>query len=254
MKLEEQLMDYKKKMQVEPREEKIQAVIRQSKEIFFASEQEKILSYHEFLWAQLKLIRKRWWGLQIFLLFLLGAAMASVYREGYLQRSMGVVAAIFVILIIPELWKNRSYCCMEIEEASYYSLRQIYAARMVLFGIVDVLLLTAFCGTMTMGLHMEFTRLLVQFLLPMLVTACICFGTLCSKYIVNETVAIILCLLWCVVWLAVTLNEQIYTVVTLPVWLLCIGFSMGFLCIAVYRALHTCSDYWEVGFDGIRAE
>lgn len=103
-----------------------------------------------------------------------------------------------------------------------------------------------------MGLHIEFTRLLVQFLLPMLVTACICFGTLCNKHIVDETAAIILCVLWSAIWSIVTFNEKIYQMITLPIWLICIGFSFGFLCITVYRTLSNCDNYWEVGLDEIR--
>ena len=122
MNLEEQLMTYKKRIQIELREEKIQETIRKSKETFLVSEQERMLSYHEFLWSQFKLIRKRWWGLQFLLLFLLGATLASAYEDNYIQRCMGVMASTFVILIIPELWKNRSCHCLEIEEASYYSL------------------------------------------------------------------------------------------------------------------------------------
>ncbi len=251
MNLEEQLMAYKKGGLIEPHEGRIQETIRKSREAFFASEQERMLSYHEFLWSQFGLVRKRWWVLQALLLLLLGTMLVSAYEDSYVQRGLGVMASIFVILIIPEFWKNRSCRCMEIEEASYYSLRQVYAARMVLFGIADLLLLTVFCGTMTMGLHIEFTRLLVQFLLPMLVAACICFGMLCSKYMVNETVAIISCILWCAVWLAITLNEKIYTIITLPVWLICIGVSICFLCIAIWRTLKNCDNYWEVGFDGI---
>ena len=254
MNLDEQLMAYKKRAQIGSNEEKIQETIRRSKEAFFASEQERMLSYHEFLWSQFKLIRKKWWFLQFLLLFLPGAILVSAYEESYVGRAMGVIASVFVILIIPELWKNRSCNCMEIEEASYYSLRQIYSARMVLFGIVDVFLLTVFCGTMTIGLYIEFTRLLIQFIMPMLVAACICFGTLCSKYIIDETIAIILCVLWCAVWLVITLNEKIYTMITLPVWLVCIGFSFGFLCIAIYHSLNNCDNYWEVGFDGIGIE
>lgn len=252
MNLDEQLTTYKKRTQIKSKEEKIQETIRKSKEVFFAAEQERMLSYCEFLWSQLKLVRKRWWILQFLLLFLLGTALVSEYEENYVGRGMGVIASIFVILIIPELWKNRSCQCMEIEESSYYSLRQIYSARMVLFGTVDVSLLTIFCGTMTIGLHIEFTRLLIQFLMPMLVTACICFGTLCSKYIMNETIAIILCILWCAIWLVITLNEKIYTIVSLPIWVICIGLSFGFLCITVYRTLNNCGNYWEVGLDEIR--
>lgn len=253
MNLKEQIIDYKKRTQIESQEEKIQETIWKSKEAFFKADQERMLSYREFLWIQFKLIQKRWWMLQFLLLFILGAALVFEYEDSYIGRGMGVMASIFVILIIPELWKNRSCRCMEIEEASYYSLSQIYASRMVLFGIVDVLLLTVFCTTVTMGLRMEFTRLLVQFLLPMLVTACICFGTLCSKYMISETAAIILCVLWSALWLFIILNEAVYKMITLPVWLVCIGGSLSFLCITVFRILKDCDNYWEVGYDGIRA-
>lgn len=251
MNLEDLLMNYKKTVQAEIEEGKIQETIRQSKEVFYAIEQENRLSYHEFLWAQLKLIQKRWCFFQFVLLFILRIMLLSAYEDIYIQRGMGVMASLFVILIIPEFWKNRSYRCMEIEETSYYSLRQIYAARMVLFGIVDILLLTIFCATVTVELHFELTKLLVQFLLPMIVTACICFGTLCSKYILNETVAIGLCIVWSGLWSIITLNEKIYGVITLPIWLALVTVALIFLCITVYRTLNSCDKYWEVDFNGI---
>ena len=254
MNLEKSLLAYKQKAQPEPTEEKIQETIRKSKEIFFTSEQKRTLSYREFLWSQFKLIQKKWWFFQLLILLLLGITIISAYEEAYLSRGMGVLASIFAILIIPELWKNRSCHSMEIEESCYYSLRQIYSARMVLFGAVDVFLLTIFCGTMTFGEHIPFTKLLVQFLLPMLVTACICLGTLCSKYITDESVAMILCILWCALWLAITLNENVYKAVTMPIWVACIILSLGFLCIAIYHILKNCDNYWEVGFNDIRIE
>lgn len=254
MYLKKELSIYKRITQIEPKEEKIQETIRKSKEIFYTIEQEKTLSYHEFLWEQSKLIQKRWWILQFLLLCILGIMLGSPYEDSHIQKSMGIISSMFVILIIPELWKNRSYHCMEIEESSYYSLRQIYAARMVLFGIVDILFLTVFCGTMATGMRIEFTKLLVQFLLPMIVTVCICFGTLCSKYITNETVAIFLCILWSAIWLLITLNEKIYTMITPPIWMAYAGFSLIFMCIMIYRTLNSCNNYWEVGFDDIRTE
>lgn len=254
MNLEEQLMNYRKVVQAEAEEEKIWETISKSKEIFYAIEQEKMLSYHEFLGAQSKLIQKRWWIFQLLLLCILGTTLISTYEDTYIQRGMGVMSSLFVILIIPEFWKNRSYRCMEIEESSYYSLRQIYAARMVLFGIVDILLLTVFCATVTIGWHFELDKLLVQFLLPMIVTACICFGTLCSKYILNETVAIALCIAWSGLWSLITLNEKTYAMITLPIWLALMTFALVFLCITVYRTLNNCNKYWEVDFNGIGIE
>ena len=108
MNLEKSLLAYKQKAQPEPTEEKIQETIRKSKEIFFTSEQKRTLSYREFLWSQFKLIQKKWWFFQLLILLLLGITIISAYEEAYLSRGMGVLASIFAILIIPELWKNRS--------------------------------------------------------------------------------------------------------------------------------------------------
>ncbi|MDK2587340.1 hypothetical protein QOZ83_15950 [Romboutsia sedimentorum] len=250
MNFKKKLQSSIKEMKVEVKEEKVQDTIKKSIEVFYYIEQEKVLSYYEFLWAQLKFIKKRWWIFQMLLLCVLGVILLWVYEESYIQRSMGIMASLFIILIIPEFWKNKSYKCMEIEETSYYSLRQIYSARIFMFAIVDVLLLSIFCGTVTIGLNFEIENLIIQFFLPMLITACICFGTLCSNYILNESVAIILCLIWSAVWSIIILDERIYQAITLPVWISVFGLAFAFLCITIYRTLNNCNQYWEVALDG----
>ena len=103
---EKQLEDYKKETHIEPREEKIQETIQKSKEAFFRAEEEKTLSYYEFVLGQFRLIRKRWWFFQIVLLVFLWLILISVKDDAYVQRSLGIIASLFVILIIPELWKT----------------------------------------------------------------------------------------------------------------------------------------------------
>ena len=240
------------KEKIEASEEKIQETICKSKNAFFMAEQERTLSYHEFLWTQLRVIQKRWWVLQFMLLVALWIALSSIHDEIYIKRSMGVAAALFVILIIPELWKNRSCECMEIEAASYYSLKQVYAARMLLFGVTDVFLITLFLGTASAGLNIGLSELVVQFLFPLCVTACICFGILCSKRSFSETVAIVLCVIWSALWLFIVLNENIYVMVTVPIWLMLFGLAMIFLGFAIYRILKNCNQYLEVSLDEIR--
>ncbi len=253
MNLEEKIEEYRKTIQVMPHEKKIQETIRNSKNAFFMAEQKKMLSYHEFLWAQLKVIQKRWWIFQLLILVTLWIVLTSIQDEIYITRSMGVAASLFVILIIPELWKNRSCECMEIEASSFYSLKQVYAARMLLFGIIDIFFITLFLGTVSVGLHFELSELIVQFLFPLCVTACICFGILCSKCFFSETAAIILCIIWSVVWLFIVLNESIYAIITIPIWLTLLGLAVLFLVFTVYRILKNCNKYLEVSFDEIRA-
>lgn len=227
-------------------EQKIRLTVKKSLEAFYAAEEKKILSYHEFLWTQLKVIEKKWWLFQFLLLFCLWFILKNAEDDFYIQRSLGVIASLFVILVIPEFWKNSSNKSMEIEAVSYFSLKQVYAARTLLFGIADTLLLTVFCGAATAGLHFELLQLMVQFLLPLSVTACICFGTLCSKYSFSEGSAIILCVLWSAIWLFIVLNENIYEKIAVPVWILLIGFAAIYMFLAIYRLLNHCNHYLEV--------
>lgn len=234
MNFERKLKDYKENMKRIPDEQSIEETVKKSIEVFCSIEQERLLSYWEFLWEQLRLIQKRWWIFQFLLLFILWLALPSLRSVQSMQRVLGVIASLFVILIIPELWKNQTYHAMEIEVASYYSLRQIYAARMLLFGIVDIVLITFFCISSSIIWHMAFSQLIVQFILPMVVTSCICFGILCSRYPFSETFAVTMCILWSAAWIFVVLNETIYVLITFPLWITMLGIALIFLIITIY--------------------
>lgn len=252
MNLDEQIKKYKEKRDVQPREEKIQETIETSKECFLLAEAEKTLSYRSFLYTQFRLLKKRWWLFQILVLVVLWVVFPLADDALYAYRSMGVAAALFIILIIPEIWKNRTNQCMEIESATYYSLRQVYSARILLFGIVDVSIITVFCGVASVSLKFSLAELLIQFLFPLVVTACICFGILCNKRSLNEAVAIGMCIIWSALWWFILLDERIYTVITIPVWVTLFGIALIFMAFTVYRSIHQCSRIWEEKSDGTK--
>ena len=89
-------------------EQKIRLTVKKSLEAFYAAEEKKTLSYHEFLWTQLNVIEKKWWLFQFLLLFCLWFILKNADDDFYIQRSLGVIASLFVILVIPEFWKNCS--------------------------------------------------------------------------------------------------------------------------------------------------
>lgn len=245
MNLEERMACYRKSLEVPIPEETIQETIRRSKNAFYKAEQEGIVSYHEFLWIQLKCMPKKWWAFQSLILAVLWMLLNCVPDEELLVRSLGVASSLFVILIIPELWKNRLYGCMEIEAASYYTLRQIYAARMLLFGMADILMLTLFCGAASAGLRVGMSQLLIQFLFPLCVTAGICFGLLCSRYFLSETAAVVGCIVWNSVWMFVILDGDVYERIAMPVWVILMGLVILFTAFVIYRILANCDRYLE---------
>lgn len=245
MNLEKKLKDYKANMKIIPNEQNIKETVRKSIDVYCLAEQERLLTYWEFLWAQLRLIRKRWWLFQLLLLSALWVVLPSLQGGQPTQRYMGVEATLFIILIIPEFWKSQTYQSMEIETVSYYSLRQIYSARMLLFGIVDIVLITFFCWLSFATLNITLSQILVQFIFPMVVTACICFGMLCSKHPFSETVAVMMCIGWSGIWLFIVSNEKIYAAITYPLWLTFLGIALLFAVFAIYRTLYCYDDYWE---------
>ena len=251
MELEKELRKYKEQSAVVAKEEKVLETIEKSKEIFLLSEQEHSIHYFEFLIAQFRLIRKRWWVLQAMMLSLVSIILPDIQDKVSMIRILGVIGVLFVVLIIPEFWKNKCYDCMQVECTCRYSLRQIYTARMIWFGMVDLFILTVFCMTIRGKLGLATAELLIQFLFPMLVAACICFGTLCSNTLVNEVTAILFCLLWNAVWCFIVLNETVYQVITFPIWCALFVFFTGFLAGAVYKTIHDCNQYWEADFSGI---
>lgn len=244
MNLEEKLKNYKETVKIVPNEQSIKETVRKSIDIYCLAEQERLLTYWEFLWIQLRLIRKRWWVFQLLLLSALWA-LPSLQGGQPTQRYMGVEATLFIILIIPEFWKSQTYQSMEIETASYFSLRQIYSARMLLFGIVDIVLITFFCWLSFATLNVTLPQILIQFIFPMAVTACICFRMLCSKNSFSETVAIMMCIGWSGIWMFIVSNEKIYAAITYPLWLTFLGIALLFAVFTIYRTLSCCGDYWE---------
>ena len=247
MNLEKVMERYRRETEITVDENDIQDIVCKSKEAFYQKEQERMLSYRGFLQTQFRVIQKRWWLLQLFLLVMAELVFSAMQEEYYIRRGLGVVGVLFIVLVIPELWKSKSYRCMEIEASAFYSLRPIYAARIFLFGMADVLMLTVFCGMLQKSLYFTMMELMVQFLFPVAVTACICFGTLCSRHSLSEVTSIVFCLLWSAVWWMITATEEIYTVVVQPVWGCLFGSVILFLAIMVYKTVHDCNRCWEAG-------
>ncbi len=216
-----------------------------SKAAFFESEKKRQISYSEFMVQQIRYISKLWWLMQF-------AVIAGIYvfitaADGTVdvQRILGAAAPLFVIFMMPELWKNRTAQSMEMESASYYSLRQVYAARMTAFAFADGFILTVFVIAALTNEIIGAEEILIQFLLPMMVTCCICFRMLCSKSISSESVAIFLSLIWTGFWLVVVVNSKVYDMISMPLWAAALTVSIIYFVYVVRNVLMTCGEYWE---------
>ncbi|MDO4482166.1 MAG: hypothetical protein Q4C14_05500 [Bacillota bacterium] len=214
-------------------------------QIVYESNLNSKTSYFEFLRQQSRYIKKRWWVLQIIVLAAFWIIVSGPGFDIYIERTSGICASAFAMMIIPEIWKNRESGSTEIECTCIYTLRQIIGARIVLFAFVDLLILslTGFVLIGTGGRAAE--ELMIQFLLPYVVTCCIfftCFYS--SRHSVIS--AYVCCALWCWGWTWIVLNDNIYGRIAFSVWIILLAVSFSYLAFCIFRGQRRANTLWEV--------
>ena len=172
------IKEYKELIQEEyVRDTAVQKTVRRCSDIMAAGEDIR-LSYIEFLYSQMQFVKKKWWGLQGAVLLLLWIILRNSGNTEDMGRILGILSIVFADLIIPEIWKNQRYSVMEVEGAAFYTLRQICAARILMFAAVDLLMFTVFFAVSFYTVQMSAYRMIMDFLIPFNVSGCICFGML----------------------------------------------------------------------------
>lgn len=236
MRIEEKLISYGMEKRKRTADENLlQETIRKSKEAFWESESRRDTSWLEFLYQQAAYIRKRWWAAQGVTLAALWLILYLSDSSVYARRSMGVLTPCFGILLLPELWKNRTSGSMEVEEAACFNLRKIYAARLTLFGMADIFLLSVFFAVSACTIQVGIWDMMVQFVLPLTVTCAICFRSLSGGGNTSYFSPVACCLGWTAVWTLVILNDKIYDKISMPVWMGAILLSLLYLGYSIRR-------------------
>lgn len=246
------IKNYKKLIQDHyVREPAVQNVVSQCKKINIC-QQRICSSYFEFLYEQCKFIKKKWWVLQGGTLFILWILLNDLESMKSIGRIMGAFSVLFSILIIPEIWKNRRFSAFEIEKASYYSLRQICAARLLLFAIVDMMMVTVFFVLVFATIQIPLSSIAINFLIPFNISSGVCFHLLCKKGFDMEYVSVCLSMAFVIVWSMIVANDVIYYAIVEPLWLVLILISFGYLVFCVRKSQQDYELVWEDRTNGIR--
>lgn len=245
------IMMLKKQCTKREYDKEISQIVKKAGNVLYEQAEKNMLSYHQFLNIQLKQIQKRWWVLQAFLLIMICFWIHSDRDGYYVNRSLGIAGAMFIIFLVPELWKNEKNKCLEIEMSSYFSIRQIYAARICILGIVDIFMITVFGVVVHFACDQPVYSIVFQFLLPMVVTASICFKTLDGKNALNSGCAIIMCFIWVGIWWGITSIGGIYDAVIYPIWAVVLMAAIIYLIITIKQFFDNCNKYWEVRLNEI---
>lgn len=204
---------------------------------FYNSEKKRKPSYLYFLYVQLCYTKKHWWVLQAAALFTWIFLAGRIPDSAVLQRSLGILAFLFIILIIPELFREEQAGMTELEATLFYSLRDVYSARLLLFGMADAVILLLFCLVLRMNLRTSPLQMVSQFFVPLVISTLICFLVLCSRKIHSPYAAGFLCIAFCGIWWRITMDERIFLAVQTPAWILVLCISILFLVLSVRATL-----------------
>lgn len=244
--LKERLQGHREAAAIVPDQNHLEQTAAKAKEAFYEGMESRPASYFEFLFQQSRYIQKRWWIYQFLILAALYFILYFNQSNGMLRRNAGVLAPVFIIFMMPELWKSRNSAMLEIESASYFSLRQIMAARMLLFAAADGLLLSAFTGLTVYTAAVGLGEIVLQFFLPMIVTCCICFRTLCSRVVSSETGAVFLTIIWTGIWEFILMRDSVYEAISAPVWIGICVLTVVYFIYVICKVMKDWGNYWEV--------
>lgn len=228
-------------------ERAIRETVAASKSAFFDAESRRRISYAGFVMQQVRYVSKRLWALQFIVIAAVYILITAAGSDIDIRRALGAAAPLIVILVIPELWKNRAAGSMEIEAAAFYSLRQIYAARMTAFAFADGMMLTVFIAASAASGSLGAEEMLIQFLLPMTVTCCICLRMLYARSRASEYMAVFLSLMWTGFWLVVIVRDDIYDMISMPLWALVCAAAAAYLVYVARKAMTECGRLFETG-------
>lgn len=197
MNLEKKLKDAKQAIIFPSADEKqLNKTIQSSITIMNTNSSTTNTDFLGFVLDQIRYMRKSSIYLQCLLAVIMLGLMIMLRNDPVMQRQIGALTPLFIIGIIPELWRNRKSQSMEIEGTTYFSLRKVYSARLLFFTVLDTLLFTIIIVVGFLYLDMDFWSLATQYILPFNITAAFSF-TLLSNHVLNtESFAFLTCLVW----------------------------------------------------------
>ena len=204
------------------RESAVRNVMKQCAGIM-SRQDDRRAPYFGFLHEQFKFIRKRWWALQGGSLLLLWMLLADYGEGANADRVLGALSVI----------------------SSYYSLRQICSARILMFAAVDLTMITIFFAVSFSTLQISAYRIVIDFLVPFNISCCICFRLLYSKWQEMEYIAVFLSTACIFAWSLIVSSDFIYERISMPVWIGLLLLSFVYLIYCIWKSQCNCEINWE---------
>lgn len=200
------------------REEHIQETIDASINAFCVSEEKRRTSMFEFVFTQFNYIQKRWWLFQGLLLAIMWFLFMRNFGPDVNRKVIGFFAPVFAVMILPELWKNRSFNALEIESCSYYTIRSVYVARLILFGMVDLIMMSFFFFLSIISFEWIDARIIFEFLVPFNCVCIVLLKLVSSVKSDDIVIGVFSSMILMLCWQIIIYDNQIYEEISIYLW------------------------------------
>jgi hypothetical protein len=229
---------------------KMRQTIESSKKGYRRQIISKPVSSLEFLFEQMQYMSRNYWLTQILVFFMAVCSLALMDQYHVKENGMrycAVFAPLLIIFTIPELWKNISANAYEVENTTYFDLRKVYLARLVLVGMMDLILATILVAVTIKMSDFSIYEAVIYFFVPFNFNSCICFSLLCrKKKICSEILAIGICVSEAILWYVLVNNHHIYEMLQMRIWCLLLVLSFCYMVFAGKRIVESSRYYCEV--------
>lgn len=250
-KIEMILRNFSKQNLVAPSKEAIDNTVYKVNEIIQYDVRMSRINFFEFLTIQIRLMKKRWWILQSIVLFCASQWIVASENTNYSYRGLSILASLFVIFIIPELWKNVECKSIEIEMCSLFDLKRVYAAKLIACGLIDTFLLTLFCVIVTSMYDIMISDILKQFVFPIVISSTVCLMSFSNRKKYSEYITMVGCIFSNLIWIIIIMNEKFYSKLTPLIWIILFSICICLIIYSIRRTIYKSRAYLEVKINEI---
>ena len=200
------------------------------------------MSFRKFVFTQMRFINPVCWVLQIALIACVLIA-GDTYRTSEIQAPLIVTFALLTVAIaIPSVFKSFESRTSELELACRFNCAQVLAARLIIFGLADVLWFSIIIAVMPSFAGSDPFSVFLYASTPFFLFCALCFylARVANKHVTRATIAAVAILI-IVLWQSIGLFPYWYSSLSWVTWVGALIFAIALAAFELRRLIGDAS-------------
>lgn len=200
------------------------------------------MSFRKFVFTQMRFINPVCWVLQIALIACVLVA-GDTYRSSEIQAPLIMTFALLTVAIaIPSVFKSFESRTSELELACKFNCAQVLAARLIIFGLADVLWLSIIIAVMPSFAGSDPFSVFLYASTPFFLFCALCFylARVANKHVTRATIAVVAISI-IVLWQSIGLFPYWYSSLSWTTWVGALIFAIALAAFELRRLISDAS-------------